>query len=170
MEENVKHYVVGLAFTKTGNQMAAILKDRPEFQKDKWNGVGGKIETNDHKHADEDMGDIVVNAMVREFEEETGVKSYPPEWRYFAKITILEDMLGGRAVIHCLARFDNDVFECKTMETETVEVHPVQDLIRKLPTAPNLPMLISIATNQNVKFVEITIENERNAKKAVGGV
>lgn len=168
MEENVKHYVVGLAFSKTGNQMAAILKDRPEFQKGKWNGIGGKIEPGDMNGKQLFNGGItnpdnhiVLNAMVREFEEETGVKSYLNEWRYFAKVTILEDKLGGRAVIHCLCRFDNDVFECMTMETEPVVVHTVQDLTTKLPTAPNIPMLISIATNQNVKFVEITIENER---------
>lgn len=147
------HYVLGLAFTKTGNQMVTVLKNRPAHQAGKINGVGGKIEP-----VDNTLFNPIVSAMVREFEEETGINSIKSEWNYFCELTIEKDALGGRCVIHCLSRFDNDIFDCETMESEKIEVHTVADICNKLNAMPNLPMLIGIALNRNIKFVKIEIE------------
>lgn len=157
------NYVLGLAFSKTKNQMVAILKDRPEFQKGKWNGIGGKIEPKDGDSLSValDLEVIIKRAIKREFTEETGAKTSIHDWDYFAKLTIQKDALGGVAVIHCLRLFDNGVFECETQESEKIEIHTVSDLMNKLPVAPNLPMLISIALNQSVNFVEIQIETQK---------
>jgi len=140
-----KHYVLGLAFSETGNQMAAILKDRPEFQKGKVNGIGGKVEPKENHF----------NAISREFFEETGVLL--DEWGYFCKLQILNDVLGGVAIIHCYTLFSNHIFSCRTMESEKVDVYTVADLCNKLDVAPNLPMLIQIALNKNLNFSHIVL-------------
>lgn len=144
----MKKYVLGLAFTATGNQMVCIEKNRPEFQKGKWNGVGGKLKDDE----------TLYDAMLREFQEETGCKTSVSEWKYFCKLLIDNDPLGGQAEIHCFRRFNNDVFQCKTNEDEKVELHTISDITSKLPVAPNLPMLIAIALNKNVNFVELLLD------------
>lgn len=47
-----------------------IEKNRPDFQKGKWNGIGGKIE----------VGERPIEAMVREFYEETGAITTGEDW------------------------------------------------------------------------------------------
>lgn len=54
-------YVVGFALDSYG-RVALIRKNRPEWQAGKLNGIGG--------HVEED--ELPMDAMVREFEEETG--------------------------------------------------------------------------------------------------
>lgn len=56
-------YVVGYLFNDDGTEVALILKDHPAEQVGKLNGIGGRIE----RLEDSQM------AMLREFEEETGV-------------------------------------------------------------------------------------------------
>lgn len=58
----MKHYVVGFLFSDNLKYVILVKKNRPEWQAGKLNGVGGKIEPNEHPH----------DAMVREFKEETG--------------------------------------------------------------------------------------------------
>jgi 8-oxo-dGTP pyrophosphatase MutT (NUDIX family) len=70
-------YVLGFRFTKepvTGRSMVALIrKNRPEHLAGNYNGVGGKIEP----------GETEVDAMVREFHEETAVQTTPEDWRNF---------------------------------------------------------------------------------------
>lgn len=49
-----------------------IKKNRPEWQKGKLNGVGGKIENNE----------TPLYAMIREFQEETGCKTESSIWHH----------------------------------------------------------------------------------------
>ncbi len=65
-------YVVGFAFDDDEN-VALVRKKRPEWQKGYLNGVGGKIEEGESSRA----------AMVREFEEETGLGVPEHEWEQF---------------------------------------------------------------------------------------
>lgn len=69
----MKHYVVGFLFNKSMDNVLLIRKNRPEWQKDFWNGVGGKIDPSDKSPVD---------AMVREFGEETGLRISWPHWRH----------------------------------------------------------------------------------------
>jgi 8-oxo-dGTP diphosphatase len=62
-------YVLGFAFDLQG-RVALIRKNRPDWQKDKWNGIGGKIE----------VDELPRDAMAREFLEETGVATKPEQW------------------------------------------------------------------------------------------
>ena len=66
----MKRYVIGFAFDKFGS-CALIEKQRPDWQKGKWNGIGGKIKE----------GETLHEAMVREFLEETGMATTVDMWR-----------------------------------------------------------------------------------------
>lgn len=57
------------------HRVALIRKAKPEWQKGKLNGIGGKIEEGEGPFA----------AMVREFREETGVDHR--DWGTFAEMT-----------------------------------------------------------------------------------
>lgn len=57
-----KHYVLGLVFNDTKTRILLIEKLRPDWQKGRWNGIGGKIEE----------GETPSEAMLRESREETG--------------------------------------------------------------------------------------------------
>lgn len=72
-------YVLGFAMTKSDNERRVLLieKARPDWQKGLLNGVGGKIEHGEH----------TLDAMVREFREETGIRTDPIAWTYFASLT-----------------------------------------------------------------------------------
>jgi 8-oxo-dGTP diphosphatase len=58
----MKHYVVGFAIDPIMDEVALIKKNRPSWQAGLFNGIGGKVEE----------GEKPVDAMVREFFEETG--------------------------------------------------------------------------------------------------
>lgn len=64
-------YVVGFLFDY-GKRVLLINKTKPEWQKGKLNGIGGKIEP----------GETPLEAMIREFEEEAGL--YIGTWSNFA--------------------------------------------------------------------------------------
>lgn len=69
--------VVGFALTYDAESVLLIRKQRPESQAGKLNGVGGKIE----------RGESPVDAMVREFQEESGVGTSAADWELFAVLT-----------------------------------------------------------------------------------
>lgn len=66
-----KEYVMGFAFDPYG-AVALINKNRPDWQKGKWNGIGGHLEHNELAH----------EAMAREFQEETGMATKLDDWVY----------------------------------------------------------------------------------------
>jgi 8-oxo-dGTP diphosphatase len=63
-------YVVGFMFTPGRRWVTLIQKNHPEWQRGLLDGVGGKIEP----------GETALQAVVREFEEETGVRQ--EEWHH----------------------------------------------------------------------------------------
>jgi 8-oxo-dGTP diphosphatase len=69
----VTAYVLGFAFNTIGDKVALIRKNKPDWQKGFLNGIGGKIEKDESKRS----------AMVREFEEECGIKTSTYYWCYY---------------------------------------------------------------------------------------
>lgn len=65
-------YVLGFAFGERKGRPAVLLvqKTAPAWQAGKYNGVGGKI----------DPGETPIEAMVREFGEETGINTSADDW------------------------------------------------------------------------------------------
>ena len=66
-------YVVGLMFNKSMSQVALIRKQKPKWQAGLLNGIGGKIED----------GETGLDAMRREFYEETGAHTLRVDWYPF---------------------------------------------------------------------------------------
>lgn len=64
-------YVLGFAFTHDG-RVALIRKKRPQWQEGRLNGIGGKVEDNESS----------IEAMQREFLEETGLDIKSHYWQY----------------------------------------------------------------------------------------
>lgn len=60
----------------SSTNVVLIEKTKPEWQKGKYNFVGGKIEE----------GESPVECMVREFFEETGVQTQISDWKYLGKM------------------------------------------------------------------------------------
>jgi 8-oxo-dGTP diphosphatase len=71
---NMKRYVVGFAFDRFENSVALILKARPDWQKGRFNGIGGHIEE----------GEMSDQAMSREWAEETQADDV--DWTLFAHL------------------------------------------------------------------------------------
>ena len=69
-------YVLGFAFDEKKENVLLIKKLRPQWQLNKLNGIGGKIEPNEPP----------IDAMIREFEEECGLKTNPDDWVCFCKM------------------------------------------------------------------------------------
>ena len=131
----MQHYVTGFLFTKDSKRVVLIKKLNPEWQRGLFNGVGGKRE------ADETS----LEAITREFKEETGVALDSREWVCFARI-------------HRSGFYDLDVyyahsdlaFDTKTVEKEEVSLLNVSELPGNM--VPNLRWLIPLALDKQADF------------------
>jgi 8-oxo-dGTP diphosphatase len=120
----MKKYVAGFLFSKNSKKVVLISKLRPEWQIGKLNGVGGKIE----------KGETFYEAIVREFQEETGVEI--KDWELFCCLKNKQWLVN-----FFRAKADADI---KSMEDEQVDWYLVKD-IYNLNTIPNLRWLIHMA-------------------------
>ena len=103
-------YVLGFMFSYDLKQVVMIEKQKgPSELIGKWNGIGGKIEESDRWYID---------AMVREFEEETSVITEDEAWKYYGK------HLHDNFEIYAYAAKGN-MKRIKSNEEETVTVFDV---------------------------------------------
>jgi len=141
-------YVAGFLFSPNLEEVALIRKNKPEWQKGKLNGIGGKIEE----------GEDSIQAMCREFSEET-TRHECPQWVKFAAIGDDDTF-----TVTFFAALGEPSY-CGSAESEKVEVikvrsiHPLRrDMIE------NLPWLISLAIDhledQRPEFAQITYPKE----------
>lgn len=118
-------YVAGFMFD--GDNVALVVKNRPDWQRGKLNGIGGKIEP----------GETPIQAMVREFKEETGHETKPYIWGEFAVLR------GDGFVVH----FFWSVGDHRHLSTVTDEqiVSVPTDTVNVHNAVPNLTWLIPMA-------------------------
>lgn len=142
----MKSYVLGFVFFEVGDsQVFLIKKERPPWQKGKWNGVGGSIED----------GETSYEAMRREFREETNIDILPVNWRQFAQLK------GQEWTVHCFrAVISPDEVEKLKYTDEVVDffwLHKVYGL----PLVEHCEWLVHLA-RQNIGFctLEATVLNE----------
>lgn len=122
-------YVAGFLFSEDSAHVVLIEKNKPDWQKGKMNGVGGKIEE----------GETPEQAMRREFFEEAGLDV--PSWQLFCKL----NWRGG--CVHFF-RAIGDVNRAYTVTDEVIRRIPLEHLaIFKI--IPNLLWLIPMAMDKN---------------------
>lgn len=120
----MKKYVVGFMFSEDRQWVALIRKNRPDWQAGKLNGIGGKIEE----------GEIPVDALIREFREETGVETTINDWMMIGKIE------GQESRVFIGRCFSDKVFDVETTTDEVVSLHRVDPIPNG--TVPNLRVII----------------------------
>lgn len=141
------NYVNGFLFNKDASMVVLIQKKTPEWQKDKLNGVGGKIED----------GEAPLIAMQREFKEEAGKEGL--DWRHFTTL------FHSGHIIHFFMAIDNDDEKGVSSKTEEpVHWYFVEDVLRgagigndKLSAIGNLKWLIPLAMDPDE--VTATVED-----------
>lgn len=123
----LKQYVLALVFDQELENVLMIQKLKPEWQKGKHNGIGGKIE----------MGESPLRAMKREMAEETGLTI--DDFRY---VMFLSNENYEMWVYTALA----DLSKAATKESESVVVRSLnphdQNYFANFEIIPNLDWMI----------------------------
>lgn len=99
-------------FNEKLTDVLLINKVKPEWQNGFINGIGGKVE----------QGENSLNAMVREFREETGIDSNETDWRYVVT------MSGDDWRVDVYTAISDMVFYCKDMTDEYPVLIPLDEL------------------------------------------
>lgn len=122
------YYVAGFMFSEDLKKVALIVKNKPEWQAGKLNAIGGKIEG----------AEAPIDAMTREFKEETGVSTDATDWHLYCS---LGDNRGYR--VYFFFTVSKKVFSVETMEDEDVMIVPSS--LDGLKIIPNLQWLVPMA-------------------------
>ena len=148
-------YVCGFLFDENFESVVLINKNKPEWQKGKLNGVGGKIEPNE----------TPADAMSREFREEASLDLDPETWNEFAEI------IGEGWIVHFfhnnasltksipfLKKLGIEIHASilKSMTDEKIEVLDVEDIQDDERVIPNLRWLIPMALDEQHAFCRAT--------------
>lgn len=132
-------YVVGFMFTEDLKNVVLIKKNRPEWQKGKLNGVGG--------HARD--GETFEAAMVREFLEETGVKTNIPQWSF--KLLIKNFKVGYElAVLFAVSNSAWNVDKITDEEPFCCSMEILNPIYRG-EIIPNLSWIIPFCLDEQIK-------------------
>ena len=123
-------YVAGFLFTDDSRHVVLIEKVRPEWQAGLLNGIGGHVEP----------GETPLEAMVREFNEETGVEV--STWKQFATLKGESDV---QWTVHFFCAFDTRAFQRVEQMTDESPVKMWVDSLDFDGTIPNLSWLIPMA-------------------------
>lgn len=130
MTTSYTRYVAGFMFDQEMQYVALIRKQKPEWQRGFLNGIGGHIEKTDSD---------ALAAMVREFEEETGLHTSRHQWSQYA------EMNGTDWTVIFFAAL-GDLNSVRTTSEETVEIVDISAVYTKTRTMiENLPWLIALA-------------------------
>lgn len=121
-------YVVGFVFTPDYSKVWLMKKQKPEWQKGKLNGIGGKIEKNETPLA----------AMIREAKEETGLET--PQWKEFAVLQG-ENNDGAGFNLNCFFTTTDQTLLTLEDQGEEVGLYDV-DEVKSHPCIGNVPTLI----------------------------
>ena len=147
LEQCLKRYVAGFMFSIDKSLVLLVEKRNPAWQRDLLNGIGGKIEAGEHP----------IEAMIREFAEETGVETSAEEWTEFVHY-VCQDVYE----IHFYRAFTDKIHSAVTMEKEVI-LKLKSDCLPK-NVIPNLNWLIPLSLDENVSFASpIRIQTYQNA-------
>lgn len=125
-------YVDGAMFNDAEDSLVLIRKNKPDWQFNKLNFVGGKVEK------DED----IPQAMAREFKEETGIATAPGDWA--TKLSLISH----NWIVYFLMTH-GDISKARTMESEEVSIVEINNL-QNLKHVPNLRWIIPMLLDHDI--------------------
>lgn len=114
--------------SKPGDKVLLVKKDRPKWQRGRFNLVGGKIEE----------GETPEQAALRELEEEAGLQSLP------ISPTVMGQIVGSWGVVYCVKipiMFRQEIIP-REGETEEVKWHDWNKVKESKRLLPNLKIVI----------------------------
>lgn len=127
-------YVAGLLFSSDGKLVALVRKNRPAWQAGRLNAIGGKIEGDE----------TPLQAMVREFVEETGVLTHGSTWSPVAVLA------GGFGAVHFFAAWDDRALDrIRTMTDEAIVTFAVGIALSARDLIPNLRIIVPLALDRS---------------------
>ncbi len=138
-------YVLGFLFDINDDTVLLVRKNRPSWQNGLLNGIGGKIEP----------GETPLEAMVREFKEETGLGGY--EWDNFLTMKFSGE---EKSKMYCFKATTSNVKDCKSENDvgEFIFSVPVKDIYYRADKMKNLQWMIPLAWHEpfgsKVKYKE----------------
>ena len=111
--ESDKSYVLGFAFDESLRHVVLLQKRKPAWAAGMWNGLGGKVEE----------GELGMNAMSREFNEECGVMIPPDRWK------LMGAFQRQGWFVECFAVKTDEIFSARKMEAEDIKIYPVHEFL-----------------------------------------
>lgn len=137
----IKYYTCGFCFSNDRKSVLLVQKNNPEWQKGKLNGVGGKMEPNEDAYS----------CMIREFEEEVGVKTDFSDWQSFLTIDVI-----NKARVYFFKSFLLDQFQIP-IENDVGELLYCCSVekIFKSNTLYNLKWIIPLALDKDVVTADV---------------
>ena len=132
-------YCLGFMFSRDFKKVALIQKAKPEWQAGKFNGIGGKVEE----------GETYIEAMTREFFEETGVYTPSHIWIPICKM-FDKARLEWSVKVFYSTNLSN--YHIETTTAEEVRIFETQEILsptRSIEIIPNLTWLIPMCMDEN---------------------
>ncbi len=127
-------YVLGFMFDQKSYGVLLIQKIKPAWQAGKLNGIGGKIEPNENS----------LQAMQREFKEETGIDQFYWEW--------VTQISGDDWSVEVFTCKDDKIHDFASMEDEHVLYIPLDEL-HSYDVISNLDWLIPMCLDaKNINY------------------
>jgi len=124
-----------LGFLMNEDKVVLIRKRKGTWQEGRLNGIGGTVEEGETFH----------EAMVREFEEEAGIRK--PVWSEVGQINLLDSDSEEKDLIVTIffayASVD-DLHEVKTMTDEKVDIYDLQDVFKADDVLFNVKYMLMI--------------------------
>lgn len=136
---NPPFYVCGFYFNEARTKVVLVEKLRgPDAVIGKLNGVGGKVE----------KMETPWEAMVREFEEEAGVRTKTHDWNLFLTLA------GEWGTVHFL-RTTGDISVVRQMEDEDISVYAVDSWYIRDRVVPNLTWILPLAAFTHDEYARV---------------
>ena len=106
------NYSCGLVFNQNNSKLAMIKKNRPWWQKGRYNGVGGKVEGTE----------TYIECMIRETKEEMGLDTNEEDWVSLGRLIINDSNVMFFAI------FGIDFYTLKQITDEEIYIISVKHI------------------------------------------
>lgn len=148
MEVVKKKFVIGFIFNEDRTKVVLIEKKKDDWQKNRLNGLGGKIEENETD----------LEAMIREAKEESGIDIGVLGFRLFGRITYPDCVLSAFVTIKKDLEQAELYLKHWISEEGIVKIYEVKDL-HLYNTVHNLLWMIEMARENVANYFEVTVSN-----------